>query len=236
MRVAEAAGAGLRILLVEDDPGIGRFVHRGLTAEGYAVEWQTLGRRAQSRLASGQFHAAILDLGLPDADGVDLCREARARGNDIPICMLTARAELEDRLDGFRCGADDYLAKPFSFEELLARLNVMIRRGVARSQDRIVLDDLVIDLCSRSARIGESPLALSRREFDLLHCLARQAGHVVTRGQILDEVWGRDAEVTENAVDVYVGYLRRHLSGQEGAPDLSTVRGVGFLLRHRTKA
>lgn len=236
MRVAEAPGAGLRILLVEDDPGIGRFVHRGLTAEGYAVEWQTLGRRAQSRLASGQFHAAILDLGLPDADGADLCREARARGNHLPICMLTARAELEDRLDGFRCGADDYLTKPFSFEELLARLNVMIRRSAAQSRDRIVLDELVVDLRSRSARVGEALLPLSRREFDLLHCLARQAGQVVTRGQILDEVWGQDAEITENAVDVYVGYLRRYLSHHERAPELSTVRGVGFLLRHQTKA
>jgi DNA-binding response OmpR family regulator len=236
MRVAQAAGAGLRILLVEDDPGIGRFVHRGLTAEGYAVEWQTLGRRAQSRLASGQFHAAILDLGLPDADGADLCREARARGNDLPICMLTARAELEDRLDGFRCGADDYLTKPFSFDELLARLNVMIRRSAVQSQDRIVLDGLVVDVRGRSARVDEVSLPLSRREFDLLHCLARQAGQVVTRGQILDEVWGQDAEVTENAVDVYVGYLRKHLIRHDGAPDLSTVRGVGFLLRHRTKA
>ncbi|KAA9020219.1 MULTISPECIES: response regulator transcription factor [Sphingobium] len=236
MRVAQAAGAGLRILLVEDDPGIGRFVHRGLTAEGYAVEWQTLGRRAQSRLASGQFHAAILDLGLPDADGADLCREARAKGNDLPICMLTARAELEDRLDGFRCGADDYLTKPFSFDELLARLNVMIRRSAVQSQDRIVLDGLVVDVRGRAARVEEVSLPLSRREFDLLHCLARQAGQVVTRGQILDEVWGQDAEVTENAVDVYVGYLRKHLIRHDGAPDLSTVRGVGFLLRHRTKA
>ena len=236
MRVAQAAGAGLRILLVEDDPGIGRFVHRGLTAEGYAVEWQTLGRRAQSRLASGQFHAAILDLGLPDADGADLCREARAKGNDLPICMLTARAELEDRLDGFRCGGDDYLTKPFSFDELLARLNVMIRRSAVQSQDRIVLDGLVVDVRGRAARVEEVSLPLSRREFDLLHCLARQAGQVVTRGQILDEVWGQDAEVTENAVDVYVGYLRKHLIRHDGAPDLSTVRGVGFLLRHRTKA
>ncbi|BBD03110.1 two-component system, OmpR family, response regulator PrrA [Sphingobium sp. YG1] len=221
---------------MEDDPGIGRFVHRGLTAEGYAVEWQTLGRRAQSRLASGQFHAAILDLGLPDADGADLCREARAKGNDLPICMLTARAELEDRLDGFRCGADDYLTKPFSFDELLARLNVMIRRSAVQSQDRIVLDGLVVDVRGRAARVEEVSLPLSRREFDLLHCLARQAGQVVTRGQILDEVWGQDAEVTENAVDVYVGYLRKHLIRHDGAPDLSTVRGVGFLLRHRTKA
>ncbi|MFC3443668.1 response regulator transcription factor [Sphingobium rhizovicinum] len=236
MRVAQAAGAGLRILLVEDDPGIGRFVHRGLTAEGYAVEWQTLGKRAQARMASGQFHAAILDLGLPDADGADLCREARARGNDLPICMLTARAELEDRLDGFRCGADDYLTKPFSFEELLARLNVMVRRSLVQSRDRIVLDGLVIDLRSRSARVEEASLSLSRREFDLLHCLARQAGQVVTRGQILDEVWGQDADVTENAVDVYIGYLRKYLSAHDSAPDLSTVRGVGFVLRHRTKA
>ncbi|WP_420145860.1 response regulator transcription factor [Sphingobium sp.] len=202
MRIAEPAGAGVRILLVEDDPSIGRFVHRGL----------------------------------PDAAGADLCREARAKGNDLPICMLTARAELEDRLEGFRCGADDYLTKPFSFEELLARLHVMIRRSAAQAQDRLVLDELVVDMRSRSACIGNAMLTLGRREFDLLHCLIRQAGQVVTRGQILDEVWGRDADVTENAVDVYVGYLRRHLAAHDGAPELSTVRGVGFLLRHRTKA
>lgn len=236
MRFDDAASGGLNILLVEDDPGIGRFLHRGLQAEGYAVEWQTSGRRAASRLASGLFNAAILDLGLPDADGADLCREARANGVDLPICMLTARSALEDKLDGFRCGADDYLTKPFSFEELLARLGVMIRRGTTRREDRLAVGELVLDIKARCARVEGQELTLSRREFDVLRCLARQAGQVVTRGQLLDDAWGADADVTENAVDVYIGYLRRHLAGFAQAPTIATVRGVGFALRHGTKA
>ncbi|PZU58589.1 MAG: two-component system response regulator [Sphingobium sp.] len=226
----------MNILLVEDDPGIGRFMHRGLMAEGYAVEWQTSGRRAQARLASGLFHAAILDLGLPDADGADLCREAREKGVDIPICMLTARSSLDERLEGFRCGADDYLTKPFSFEELLARLSVMIRRGASGGAERLIVGTLALDSKARRATIDENGLDLSRREFDLLHYLARQHGQVVTRNQILDDVWGREADVTENAVDVYIGYLRRRLTKHAGAPEIATVRGVGFTLRHGTKA
>ncbi len=232
MRDAAPADRGLNILLVEDDAGIGRFIHRGLEAQGYKVEWQTLGRRARPRLASGMFDAAILDLGLPDADGADLCREARASGIDLPICMLTARAELEDKLEGFRCGADDYLTKPFAMDELLARLSVMIFRGAARNRARIVVGELVVDLAGRSALAGGEPLALSRREFDLLHCLAQHAGTVVTRSQLLDEVWGDNADVTANAVDVYVGYVRRQLARFKGAPRIETIRGVGFVLRH----
>ena len=184
MRVADLAGGVMNILLVEDDPGIGRFVHRGLMAEGYMVEWQTSGRRARPRLASGLFHAAILDLGLPDMDGADLCREARQDGVDLPICMLTARASLDEKLEGFRCGADDYLTKPFSFEELLARLAVMVRRREGRDAERLSLGSLAIDIRARTAQIERKPLDCSRREFDLLLCLARQAGQVVSRSQI----------------------------------------------------
>ena len=238
MRTADTAsagnGAGLNILLVEDDPDSGRFLHRGLVAEGYTVEWQTLGRRAQARMASGLFHAAIL--GLADASGVDLCHDARAKGIDLPICMLSPRASLDEKLEGFRCGADDYLTKPFSFEELLARLKVMIRRSTAQRDERMVVGELALDVRGRNAAIAGQTIDLSRREFDLLHCLARQAGQVVTRGQILDEVWGRDADVTENAVDVYIGYLRRHLARCPEGPELSTMRGIGFALRHGTKA
>lgn len=232
MRDAAIADRGLNILLVEDDAGIGRFIHRGLEAQGYTVEWQTLGRRARPRLASGLFDAAILDLGLPDADGAELCRELRASGNDLPICMLTARAELEDKLEGFRCGADDYLTKPFAMDELLARLSVMIFRGAARGRTRITVGDLVIDQAGRSAAVAGEPLALSRREFDLLYYLARHAGTVVSRSQLLDEVWGSSTEVTENTVDVYVGYIRRHLARCANPPRIDTVRGVGFVLRH----
>ena len=231
MRDNAAADRGLKILLVEDDAGIGRFIYRGLQAEGYTVEWQTLGRRARTRLASGVFDVAILDLGLPDADGAELCREARANGIDLPICMLSARAELEDKLEGFRCGADDYITKPFSMEELLVRLSVMIFRGAARNSGQITVGELVMDLPGRSVAVGAERLSFSRREFDLLHCLAKQAGKVVTRLQLLDEVWGRDAEVTENSVDVYICYVRRQLALHDLAPRLETVRGVGFVLR-----
>lgn len=232
MGSAAPADRGLSVLLVEDDAAIGRFIHRGLQAEGYKVEWQTLGRRARLRLASGLFDAAILDLGLPDADGAELCREARANGVDLPICMLTARTAMEDKLEGFRCGADDYVTKPFSMDELLARLSVMIFRGAARNPGRITVGELVLDLLGRSVLVSGTRLTFSRREFDLLHCLARQAGKVVTRAQLLDEVWGQDADVTENTVDVYIGYVRRQLARHDMAPRLETVRGVGFVLRH----
>jgi DNA-binding response OmpR family regulator len=226
------ADRGLKILLVEDDAGIGRFIHRGLAAHGYEVEWQTLGRRARPRLASGAFDAAILDLGLPDADGGELCREIRAKGINLPVCILTARAELEDKLEGFRCGADDYLTKPFAMDELLARLSVMIFRGAARNRGKIVVGELTVDQAGRSASVAGEPLDLSRREFDLLYFLARNAGQVATRSQLLDEVWGKDADITENAVDVYVGYLRRALARWDIAPRIETIRGVGFVLRH----
>lgn len=208
---------------------------RGLKAQGYDVHWQTLAAKARPLLASTRFDAAILDLGLPDGDGRDLCREVRGRGSDLPICMLTARAELDDKLDGFRCGADDYLTKPFSMEELIARLAVMVRRSGRRAGAPISLGDLVVDAAGRSALLAGESLDLSRREFDLLYSLARRAGQVVSRAQLLDEVWGSKADVTANTVDVYVGYLRRHLARSDHAPRLETVRGVGFVLRHETK-
>ncbi|MGY6550645.1 MAG: response regulator transcription factor [Erythrobacter sp.] len=232
MRDFSPADRGLNILLVEDDAGIARFIRRGLEAHGYEVEWQTLGARARPRLASGLFDAAILDLGLPDADGAQLCREARAAGVDLPIFMLTARAELADKLEGFRCGADDYLTKPFAMDELLVRLSVMIMRKGPRHPARLIVGELVIDPAGRSAAVAGNLLDLSRREFDLLHYLAQHAGEVAPRTRLLDEVWGGGAEITPNTVDVYVGYLRRHLAQYAGAPRLETVRGIGFVLRH----
>lgn len=236
MRLADTAGHGLNILLVEDDPGIGRALHRGLLAEGYAVEWQTSGRKAWPRMASGLFNAAILDLGLPDADGADLCREARAIGVDLPICMLTARSTLEEKLDGFRCGADDYLTKPFSFDELLARLAAIIRRSSARRKELIAVGDLALDIRARTARVARTDVELSRREFDVLHCLARHAGQVVTREQLLNEAWDAKADITENVVDVYIGYLRRRFAPFDTAPRIATVRGIGYTLGDGTKA
>ena len=219
----------MNILLVEDDPGIGRFVSRGLTAEGYVVEWLQAGRRAPERLRARVFAAAILDLGLPDIDGMELCSALRREGIETPVLMLTARDTLEDKLDGFRRGADDYLAKPFAFEELLARLNVLARRGVRLGQ-ALSVGALSLDLGQRSAMVGRAPLALPRREFDVLAALMRRPGVALTRQEILDEAWGPAAEVAENAVDVYVGYLRRRLAKAPGAPAIQSVRGVGFRL------
>lgn len=231
MREPAPAHRALNILLVEDDAGIARFIQRALKAEGYQVTWHTLAAEARPLIASGQFDAAILDLGLPDGDGRDLVREARARGIDLPICMLTARAELEDKLAGFRSGADDYLTKPFAMAELIARLGVMVQRSARRAGASLVIGNLVIDVAGRSAALAGQPLDLSRREFDLLASLARRAGEVVSRTALLDDVWADKGDVTPNTVDVYIGYLRRHLGASPAAPSLETVRGIGFVLR-----
>jgi DNA-binding response OmpR family regulator len=220
----------MNILLVEDDPGIGRFVSRGLTAEGYAVQWLQSGREAPRSLRTGAFAAAILDLGLPDIDGTDLCSALRRAGVDTPILMLTARGALEDKLDGFGSGADDYLTKPFAFEELLARLKVLARRGAARAGEVLTIGRLQLDLGNRTARVGMAPLPLSRREFAVLACLARRPGEPVSRQAILDQAWGPQADIADNTVDVHVGALRRRLAAIPGAPAIETARGVGFRL------
>jgi DNA-binding response OmpR family regulator len=220
----------MHILLVEDDPGIGRFVSRGLTAEGFAVEWLQSAAGALEALRARPFAAAILDLGLPDGDGLELCREMRTQGIDTPVLMLTARETLNDKLDGFRAGADDYLSKPFAFGELLARLNVVARRGQMLRAQTVSVGPLRLDLKARQAICGAEPLALSNREFEVLACMARQPGKAVARQEFLDQVWGADTELNQNTVDVYIGYLRRHLADCPGAPRIETVRGIGFRL------
>jgi DNA-binding response OmpR family regulator len=218
----------MNILLIEDDPGIGRFVSQGLTGEGYAVEWLRTGRDVPRRLRAESFTAAILDLGLPDIDGLDLCRSLRHEGVETPILMLTARDTLEDKLDGFGSGADDYLSKPFAFAELLARLKAVARRGPPAPGRILTVGVLKIDLTAREVTVGAEALSLPRREFEVLAAIAHRPGHVVSRQQILDAAWGAEAEITENSVDVYVGYLRRRLAHFSPGPRIETVRGVGF--------
>ena len=220
----------MTVLLVEDDPGIGRVISRGLAAEGYAVDWLQTAGEARAAIRRKAFVTLILDLGLPDRDGLDVCRELRSDGIETPVLMLTARETLNDRLDGFGAGADDYLSKPFAFEELLARLNVLVRRGRTLSAQTLMRGPLRLDLKARSASCCGRVLALTNREFDVLACLARRGGEVVSRREFLDDVWGDEIQLTENTVDVYVGYLRRHLAGIRNAPRIATVRGVGFRL------
>lgn len=225
----------MNILLVEDDPGVGRFVSRGLVAEGFNVEWHRSGRKVAASLRTEAFGAAILDLGLPDVDGVNLCRQMRCAGICTPVLMLTARATLEDRLEGFDAGADDYLGKPFAFSELIARLTALVRRGDAQRSRILMVGPLMVDMLARLVTIGTKALLLSRREFDLLAFLAARAGLAVSREAILDGVWGQETDVAENTVDVYIGYLRRKLRAFAGSPHIDTVRGVGFRLSTHTK-
>ncbi|KQU46976.1 hypothetical protein ASG67_15070 [Sphingomonas sp. Leaf339] len=218
----------MNVLLIEDDPGIGRFVSRGLTARGYRVAWERDGSRAPALLSGGAFAAVLLDLGLPDGDGLALTRRLRAAQNAVPILMLTARGALQDRLDGFAAGADDYLPKPFAFDELLARLAVMVRRGSAAAVP-LRFGALELAPAKAGATVDARMLPLSRREYRLLAALVEGRGAVIPRAALATAIWG-DAPVSDNALDVYVGYVRRRLAEHPHAPAIVTVRGIGFRL------
>lgn len=221
--------APVNILLVEDDAGIGRFVTRGLAARGYRVAWERDGSRAVALLADTGFAAVLLDLGLPDGDGLEVARALRRARNGVPILMLTARGALQDRLDGFDAGADDYLAKPFAFEELAARLAVLVRRGTPPPPAPPSFGALALDPVRHAAQVDGRPLALSRREYALLATLVAYGGAVVRRADLAASVWEPGA-VSDNALDVYVGYVRRRLADHPAAPAIVTVRGTGFRL------
>ena len=215
------------ILLVEDDVTIGRSLAQGLGAAGFAVRWLRAGAQVVEAVAAGDVAVVVLDVGLPDADGMALCRQLRAEGHRLPVLMLTARASLDDRLDGFDAGADDYLPKPFAFAELVARLRVLVRRAAERRPDPIVYGGLSVDLLAGEARWQGGALALEPKGLAVLGVLARARGAVVERAVVIEAVWGA-AEITDNALDVVVSALRRRLA--QGAPGLAlrVVRGAGL--------
>lgn len=222
--------AGELILVVDDDPAIAAMAARALRLEGYATAVAIDGEAALDTVRRSLPAAVVLDLGLPDIDGLDVCTRLRSLGNDVPILMLTARSEVADRVVGLQSGADDYLGKPFAIEELLARIEALLRRRGDESGP-LRFDDLTLDPATRAVSRGEADLDLTRREFDLLEMFMRHPGQVLDRFQLLERVWGHEFEAEPNTVDVYVGYLRRKLEAG-GAPRLlHTVRGVGFALR-----
>lgn len=214
----------LRILLVEDDVGVARMLERGLTQAGYQVDWQRTLGDAVGRVSRSSHDLVVLDRMLPDGDGADLCAALRKFGHPARVCMLTARDALEDKLRGFDAGADDYLVKPFEFDELLARLQVLGRRGPA---DRPVLR---CDAAERTLVLGPRKVKLTKREWALFQPLLARRDEVVRREDLLAAAWGAEDAASANAVDVYVGYLRRKLAELDGDDRIETIRGEGFRL------
>jgi len=221
----------VHLLVVEDDPRLGRLLTRLLTADRHVVDLATDGLEAVDLLASNPgFEAVILDVGLPGIDGFEVARRVRAAGSTVPILMLTARDSLTDRVDGLDAGADDYLVKPFAYEELVARLRAILRRVAGTTTDtgsRLVVGPITLDESRRSVTVDGDPVDLSPREFALLECLLRHPGHTLTRDQLLDLAWPFGVAVTPNTVDAFVTFLRRKL-GPVGAARIQTVRGVGY--------
>jgi two-component system response regulator MprA len=221
-----------RILVVDDDSRIAAAVRRALIYEGYDVDVAGDGPSALARARERLPDLVVLDVMLPGLDGIEVCRRLRADG-DVPILMLTARDTTADRVLGLDSGSDDYLVKPFAYEELLARVRALLRRRAPGSGRVLRFADLSLDAGAREARRGEREIALTTLEFELLHYLLRNPRQVLSRGQILDAVWGYDSSTMSNVVDVYVGYLRQKLE-EGGAPRLiHTVRGAGYVLRER---
>jgi DNA-binding response OmpR family regulator len=221
----------MRILVVEDEPAIADFLERGLEAEGYAVTCAQDGERGERLALTGDFHLLILDLMLPGRDGLSVLTSVKRERPEVPVILLTARGEIEDKVTGLDLGATDYLTKPFSFDELAARVRVHLRGPEQASPTRLQAGDIELSLLSRRVERAGVEVALSTREFDLLAYLMRHPGQVLSREQILSAVWGYDHDPGTNVVGVYVSYLRRKL-GRAGEPSsIETVRGAGYRLR-----
>lgn len=218
------------VLIIDDDLAIRESLERALRLEGYSVTVAVNGLDGVSAVKNTNPDLVVLDLGLPDIDGMTVCRRLRQDSFEVPICILSARDQVSDRVEGLRVGADDYLVKPFALDELLARLEAMLRRRPVET-DRINVGPLVLDPPARSATMNLAVLDLTRREFDLLETLAVNAGVVLSRDRLLELVWGYDFETETNVVDVFVGYLRKKLEVDGQPRMIQTVRGIGFVLK-----
>ena len=220
----------MRLLVVDDDAKLLRAVGRGLRAEGYAVDVVGDGEAALMQAAVWDYDAIVLDVMLPRRDGFEVCRTLRERGCWAPVLMLTARGQVSDRIEGLDLGADDYLAKPFDFGELLARLRALTRRAPPERPSRLEVGDLVVDPATHEVRRLGEPVELTAREFSVLEFLARHPGEVLSRAKLLEHVWDENYLGSTNIVDQYVGALRRKLEQPFDRPLIRTVRGVGFRL------
>jgi DNA-binding response OmpR family regulator len=219
-----------RVLLIEDEPGIVDFVRRGLEAEGFAVEAALDGREGERLALKGGFDAIVLDLMLPGRSGMEILAAVRRATPNVPVIVLTARGEVEDRVQGLDAGAVDYLVKPFSLAELVARVRAQLRVIAEASTSSLSAEDIEVDLLTRKVRRRGTLVQLSTTEFELLVYLLRHHGQVISREEILSSVWGYEHDPATNVVDVYVGYLRRKLGRSDDPAPIFTVRAVGYRL------
>ncbi|TSA15798.1 MAG: response regulator [Betaproteobacteria bacterium] len=216
----------MRLLLVEDDPMIGESVRAGLQQDGFALDWVQDGRAAELALQTNQYDLLLLDLGLPRKGGLDVLAALRRRGDAIAVLILTARDAVTDRVKGLDTGADDYLVKPFDLEELAARIRALLRRQSGRADPVIKIGNLSINPATHEVSLDAEPVALSAREFALIHALAARPGVVLSRAQLEEKLYGWGHEVESNTVEVYIHSLRRKL----GADAIQNVRGVGYVM------
>jgi DNA-binding response OmpR family regulator len=222
----------MRLLLVEDDPKISSFLVRGLREDQHLVDLLTEGSQVVEQAAAEEYDAIVLDIMLPGMDGFTVCRRLRDQGVDTPVLVVSARDGVADRVHGLDCGADDYLVKPFAFDELLARLRALTRRGRSRHLSGVLTyGPVAVDPSAHLASVHGEQLLLSATEYRLLEYLVRRAESIVTRDQLSQHVWGGDTDPASNVVDVYVGYVRRKLQALHPAPLIQTVRGLGYMLK-----
>jgi heavy metal response regulator len=220
----------MRILLAEDEQKVASFIQRGLEAERYVIDVVHDGEAALTQAAGGHYDLLILDLMLPRRDGLSVLKEVRARKQQVPVLLLTARDTVADKVAGLDSGADDYLTKPFAFEELIARVRALLRRGASGS-GLLQLADLRLDPSTREVTRGAKRIELTAKEYALLEFLLRRAGQVLSRAVIAHHVWGVDFDTFTNVIDVYVNYLRKKIDAEFEPKLVHTVRGVGYVLK-----
>ena len=221
----------VNVLVVDDEQAVREAVARALRYEGYSVTTAADGQEALEAQALAPADAIVLDVLMPNLDGLEVCRRLRTAGDPVPVLMLTARETVPDRVAGLDAGADDYLVKPFALQELLARLRALLRRTLDSDSQALRFADLSLDPETREVRRGERDIDLTRTEFLLLELLLRNPKRVLTRELILERVWGYDFETSSNSLDVYIGYLRRKTEGGGEPRLIQTVRGVGYVMR-----
>jgi two-component system, OmpR family, response regulator len=223
----------MRVLVVEDERKMGGLLRRGLQQESYSVDLATNGEEGVWYGTENEYDAIVLDVGLPDVDGFSVCRRLREAGRWAPVLMLTARDAVADRVSGLDVGADDYLTKPFSFAELLARIRALIRRGAAERPTLLKVGDLILDPATRQVRRAEADVDLTSKEFALLEYFIRHPGEVLSRSRIIEHVWDFAYDGNSNVVDVYVRHLRDKIDRPFGKRSIETVRGAGYRFREK---